>query len=130
MIHVFKLSNLKSLYCEYLTSFGATSEYVKYVHSTRLKQRLMEIIQKRKRCVDVKDTAGLAIYEACMQNNEESGTVLSKAANIIRRDVFAHEISNSNLLLPNTQEMSDPIFSSVTNRYDYCTSADREYCIC
>ena len=56
----------------------------------------------------VKDTAGLAIYEACMQNNEETGIVLSKAANIIRRDVFAQEISNSNLLLPNTQEMSIP----------------------
>ena len=42
-----------------------------------------------------------------MQNNEESGIMLSKAANI-RRDVFAHEISNSNLLLPNTQEMSIP----------------------
>ena len=44
MVNVFKLSNLKSLYCEYLTSFGATTEYVKNVHSTRLKQRLMEII--------------------------------------------------------------------------------------
>ena len=66
MDHVFKLSNLKSLYCEYLTSFGATYLYLNNVHSTRLKQRLAEIIPeleefKKGRNETVKDTAGLAI---------------------------------------------------------------------
>ena len=63
---------------------------------------LEEFKKGRDVLLTVKDKAGLAIYEACIQNNEETGIVLSKAANIIRRDVFAHEISNSNLLLPNT----------------------------
>ena len=73
-----------------------------------LNRNSWKLFKKGRDVLTVKDTAGLAIYEACMQNNEETGIMLSKAANIIRRDVFAHEISNSNLLLPNTQEMSIP----------------------
>ena len=97
-IPIFKLSNLKSLYCQRLQFYGASMESIQKVHSSRLKEKILSLMpelgehkQGRDVILTFKGEAGAAIFQACYQNNEEDGMCLSKAARIIRKQAFSHQ---------------------------------------
>ena len=100
-ISVFKLSSIKKLFCDRLVAYGATAESVKNVHSTRLKNDILHHIpelEEEKQGNNVlltpKEETGTAIYQACLENDQDDGICLSKAANIIRKHVFSHKIED------------------------------------
>ena len=97
-IPVFKLSNLKSLYCQRLQFYGASMESIQKVHSSRLKEKILSLMpelgehkQGRDVILTFKGEAGAVIFHACYQNNEEDGMCLSKTTRIIRKQAFSHQ---------------------------------------
>ena len=113
-ISVFKLSSIKKLFCDRLVAYGATAESVKNVHSTRLKNDILHHIpelEEEKQGNNVlltpKEETGTAIYQACLENDQDDGICLSKAANIIMKHVFLHKIEDPAQFLA-SQEASVP----------------------
>eukprot|EP00112_Aurelia_sp_Birch-Aquarium-sp1_P023889 Seg731.4 transcript_id=Seg731.4/GoldUCD/mRNA.D3Y31 product="hypothetical protein" protein_id=Seg731.4/GoldUCD/D3Y31 len=116
-IPVFKLNNLKSLYCQRLQSYGATMDSIQKVHSSRLKEKILSLMpelgehkQGRDVILTFKGEAGAAIFQACNQNNEEDGMCLLKAARIIRKQAFSYQKPESpSIFSDGCQEESIPL---------------------
>ena len=51
----------------------------------------------------------MAIYQACLHSNEDDGFCLSRAAKIIRNEVFSHHVEDHGLLRPGCQQKSVPL---------------------
>ncbi len=116
MIPVFKLSDIKALYCKQLEEYGTPTEITKNLHSSRLKSnilsRIPELAEQRKGkeiLLIFREEIGKAIYEACQQSYEEDGVCLSKAAKIIRKQIAEHKVNDSRLLSDGCQGDSVPL---------------------
>ena len=115
-IPVFMLRDIKSLFCQRLIHYGANEENVSKVHSSRLKQKILSHIpglgehkKGREVLLTFNEETGSAIHQLCSQSFEEDGICLSKAANILRKQVFEHQWQrDSGLLTTGSQEASVP----------------------
>ena len=92
---VFKLADMAQLYTMRLQQLGVTSE--KRMHSTRLKQRLLERFpdmraQSKGRDVLLvfNEDIGYALDKACEQDSVSDVVHLARAAQIVRRHMFDH----------------------------------------
>jgi len=90
---VFKMTDLADLYRLRLIDMGETVPY--RVHTTRLKTRLLSHIEDLREFKEGKETylafdddLGGVMKEMYEQSFDDDGLVLSKAAEILRRDIF------------------------------------------
>ncbi len=93
---VFKLSDMCKLYDERLSELGAGRG--SKVHSTDLKNRLLAYLPNltayksgREVFLAFNDDVGHALKKACLEKKDEEAVYLSKAANIVRRDMLSHK---------------------------------------
>ena len=97
-IPVFKLSALKTLFCKRLVEYGASEEYKSKIHSTRLKEKIIELLPElsehkkgREILLTLKEETGSAIFDSCSFSGEDDGRCLARAAKIIRKQMFADD---------------------------------------
>ena len=116
IIPVLNLSDIKAMYCKRLEEYGTPAELVKNVHSSRLKSKILnrmpELAEHRKGkdiLLTFREEVGKAIFGACQHSYEEDGICLSKAAEIIRKQVDDHGRNTKNLLIDGCEEKSVPL---------------------
>lgn len=109
-VPVFKLCNLKTLFCEILSNYGASSDYITKIHSTRLKLKILDKIPElseiktgRDILLTAKESIGMGVIDSC-SNNYDNGLSLAKSAKTIRDLVFKTLISKSTKLLDKEDE--------------------------
>ena len=95
---VFVLKDLVKMYKEILLDLGANEEFIRKVHSTRLKESIMKHVSclyEKKKGKDVlltlEEHVGHAIFEASKTSSFDEGIILSKAAKIIRHHLFSSD---------------------------------------
>ena len=95
---VFVLKDLVKMYKEILPDLGANEEFIRKVHSTRLKESIMKHVSclyEKKKGKDVlltlEEHVGHAIFEASRTSSFDEGIILSKAAKIIRHHLFSSD---------------------------------------
>ena len=95
---VFKLTELKKLYTSKLAAYGIASE--SYVHSTRLKQRILGYFPDMLAVCEGRGHETLLMFDqnlaqtlhkACQYDADADGMHLVRAAQIVRRELFAKE---------------------------------------
>ena len=92
--HMFKLTDLKQLYCEHLQAFGGENAE-QYIHSTRLAQKLQQFLpnlevhhSKAGTVLTFKKDIGDALLDACYSDQDEEAVMLMRVAKLIRKDIF------------------------------------------
>ena len=114
-IPVFMLKDVKADYQQILRQLGASKESIDVAHVTRLKNQLLSAIpglvaQKRgKYVILTKESHGEAIYEASIVSSRNEGIVISKAAKVIRKYMFAKTVTFNGNLGYDQQKESVPI---------------------
>ena len=101
--HIFKLSDLRKLYCEYLQNLGGDPNV--HVHSTRLAQKLQEHIpglethqSKAGTVLSFKEDVGDALLNACNIDSDEKAVMLMRVAKLIRKKIFETKYTFSSSL--------------------------------
>ena len=91
--HVFKLSDIKKLYCEYLQKFGGDS--TGHIHSTRLAQKIQQHIPaleshngKSGTILAFKKDVGDALLDSCNFNPDDEAIMLNRVAKLVRKEIF------------------------------------------
>ena len=91
--HVFKLSDLKALYCERLQKLGGDT--TGHIHSTRLAQKLQQHIPTLEAhnsnsgmILPFKEDVGDALLDACHFDSDDEAVMLMRVAKLVRKEVF------------------------------------------
>ena len=91
--HVFKLSDIKKLYCDFLQKFGGDANT--HIHSTRLAQKLQEHIpaleshnSKSGTVLSFKQDVGDALLDACNFDSDDEAIMLMRVAKLVRKEIF------------------------------------------
>ena len=110
---VFKLTDLVTLYNTRLEQLGTV--LTGRVHSTELKNRILRYfpgLEEHKKGRDIllafNQDVGAALHKACEQDADNDGVHLTKAANIIRRDILKMKTNFSGSFDTHCQEKSVP----------------------
>ena len=97
---VFMMKDLRVMYQERLRDLNASSEQIDRVNVTRLKEHILKEVhglreEKKGKCVllTMDGTAGRAVFEASLNSTLDEGIILSKAASIVRKNIFSHDQS-------------------------------------
>lgn len=113
VVPVFKLAELAKMYTSRLKQFGLDTS--SRVHTTDLKNRILANIpglEAHKKGRDVllafSEDIGLALHHACEYDFDDEAMILSKAANIVRRDMFAIKSAFNGTFENNCQQESVP----------------------
>lgn len=92
-VTVFKLADLVKMYSNRLEQLGVVVEF--RIHSTNFKDRILSscpnlVAYKRGRDVFIsfRDDVGAVLSNAYVDDDDDEGTYLAKAANIVRRDIL------------------------------------------
>jgi len=108
---VFKLSDMAKLYAKRLDQLGLSEN----VHSTRLKHQLLAHFpdmraqeEGRDVLLIFNDDIGPAVRRVCTQDALQDAFCLSRAAQIIRQQIFLHTLQFDGAFGPNCQEESVP----------------------
>lgn len=95
---VFQLSNIKKLYCERIEQLGGDASNI---HATRLKNKILDHFPQleahtegREVLLICNEEIGRALKLTCEHDEESEALLLSKAANIIRKDLKKKESTN------------------------------------
>jgi hypothetical protein len=106
-VPVFNLSNLKRICCERLQEHGASEEMQATIHSTRLKEKILEQLPElsedkkgREVILTLKEEAGTAIFDSCLYSGEDDGRCLARAAKIIRKHMFPEDNETQDAVVP------------------------------
>jgi hypothetical protein len=109
---VLKLTDLVNLYSDRLEQLGTHV----YVHSTRLKDRILSYFpdmdahkQGRDTVLVCNEDVGAALGKACGNDTDNEAVHLARAANIVRRDMFKMKQNFSGSFNVNCQEESVPV---------------------
>ena len=93
MNHVFKLSDLKALYCECLHRLGGDTNG--HIHSTRLAQKLQQHIPTLEAhnsnsgtVLSYKKDVGDALLDACNVDSDDEAVMLMRVAKLVRKEVL------------------------------------------
>jgi hypothetical protein len=91
--HVFKLTDLKSLYKEHLQKLGGNP--TKDIHSTRLAQKLQQHIpsldvhnSNSGTIMSFKKDLGDVLLDACHSDPDNEAVMLMRVAKLLRKDLF------------------------------------------
>ena len=108
-VPVFKLSDLKRICCERLQEHGASEEMQATIHSTRLKEKILEQLPElsehkkgREVILTLKEEAGTAIFDSCLYSGEDDGRCLARAAKIIRKHMFPEDNETQDAVVPSS----------------------------
>ena len=95
-IPVFYLKELSEMYKKHLIAQGAT-ETANSVHRTRLKNAILENVpglcatkSSKYVLLTLNGELGGALFNACLSSCSDDGILLSKAAQIIRKEILRH----------------------------------------
>lgn len=109
---VFRLSDLRKLYSDRLLQLGVSCPYV---HSTRLKDRILANFPELKAFKEGRDILlisnddiGVALRKACESDADDDALTLSRAARIVRKDIMNSQIKFNGSFLPNCQAEAIP----------------------
>lgn len=110
---VFKLSNLRKLYESRLKEKDPS--FSGKVNTTRLKERLMSLVpdlkaqtQGREVMMMFSSDIGEAIKIACANNDDDDAIHLARAAQILRKDIFAKEYTFDGSFKPESERDAVP----------------------
>jgi len=91
--HVFKLTDLKAVYCEQLQQLGGNT--TRNIHSTRLAQKLLQHIPNLEAhhrnfgtVFSFKDDVGDSLLDACHFDPDNEAVMLMRVAKLIRKEVL------------------------------------------
>ena len=91
--YIFKLTDLKQLYTDHVKKLAGDT--TKFVHSTRLAQKIQEHIptiqihkSKSGTLLTFKKDAGDAMLTACEPNPDEEAVMLKRVSTMIRKEIF------------------------------------------